>query len=236
MYYLGLIPARGGSKGVPGKNIRMLRGKPLIAYTIEAAQASRRLHRTVVSTDDDDIKRVAEACGAELPFQRPAICSTDNASAIDVMQQALGSLKLPQSDTAIVYLQPTSPMRDASDIDNAIELFEESDADTLVTVMPVPHQYGVESQMEIEDQKLHRIISTPVPLRRQEKPQRYARNGPAILICRAVNIARDMDFYDPSLNIVPMIMPTARSQDIDSEIDFCITEALMNFTGKTHET
>jgi len=225
--YLGLIPARGGSKGVPGKNIRSLAGKPLIAHTIDAASACERLDRVIVSTDDGEISDVATNHGAEVPFLRPPELAQDDSGAAEVMIHALQGLELEPAETAVVYLQPTSPLRTAADIDNAIAAFESRQADTLVSVTPVPHQYSIESQMIVDHDRLFCTGWSPGVLHRQSKPLRYARNGPAILICRGDNLVAGTGFYDESLTIVPYVMPHERSWDIDAPMDFVVAEALI---------
>ncbi len=140
---LGLITARGGSKGLPGKNVKNLMGKPLIAWTIEQALKSEYLDRVVVSTEDHQIADISKGYGAEVPFIRPKELATDAASNIDVVIHAVNQLKddkfLPDS---VMLLQPTSPLRRREDIDRAIELFYSSNTDTLVSVhMMVEHPY-----------------------------------------------------------------------------------------------
>ena len=223
MYYLGLIPARGGSKGIPRKNTTLLAGLPLISYSIQAANQSTRLDQCVVSTDDEQIKSVAEEYGGNVPFLRPEALSADASSAGDVMGHAINELCLDPDRTAIVYLQPTSPLRTTDDIDSAIAHFEKSSADTLVSVVEVPHNFAAESQMILRDGQLSPLFDN-VALQRQAKAIRYARNGPAILICRARNIIEGRSFYDSKLKVVPMVMPIQRSVDIDDISDLLIAE------------
>lgn len=140
MFALGVIPARGGSKGLPGKNIRPLGGLPLIGWSIRAARASRRLSRTVVSTDDPAIADAARALGAEVPFLRPAELATDTAGIVEVLQHAArwfeGAEK--RRPDAVVLLQPTSPFRTAADIDGCLEVMERTGADSVETVLRDP--------------------------------------------------------------------------------------------------
>ncbi|MBI5597122.1 MAG: acylneuraminate cytidylyltransferase family protein [Elusimicrobia bacterium] len=140
MFALGVIPARGGSKGLPGKNLRPLGGLPLIGWSIRAAQRSARLTRTVVSTDDAAIAEAARACGAEVPFTRPPELATDEASIIAVMQHAVRWFEGEEKrrpDIAVL-LQPTSPFRTAEDIDGCLRLMEETGADSVETVLQDP--------------------------------------------------------------------------------------------------
>ncbi len=115
-----LIPARGGSKRLPRKNVKLLNEKPLIAWSIETAKASKYVDRVIVSTDDDEIKQVSEQCGAEVPFLRPENLANDHASSFDVIRHAIGFLQLEQPNNLIVLLQPTSPLRLVSEIDIAL--------------------------------------------------------------------------------------------------------------------
>jgi CMP-N-acetylneuraminic acid synthetase len=133
---LGIITARGGSKRLPGKNLAILRGKPLLTYTCEAAKASQRLTRVILSTDDEAIARVGKECGIEVPFMRPPELATDNAQSIDVVLHVLDALHKREGyrPSLVVLLQPTSPLRTGADIDAAIALLLERGADSLVSV------------------------------------------------------------------------------------------------------
>src|SRR5262245_47339603 len=136
---LGLVPARGGSKGVPRKNIRLMADKPLLQYTAEAAPAARRLTRVVLSTDDETIARVGRGCGLDVPFVRPAHLAEDATPMLPVVQHALqwfddNGVRFD----AVCLLQPTSPLRRAADIDHCIEMLDATGADSVVTVLPVP--------------------------------------------------------------------------------------------------
>jgi CMP-N-acetylneuraminic acid synthetase len=142
MRVLAVIPARGGSKTVPRKNLADVNGRPLISYVIDAALRAKRLHRVVVSTEDDAIARVASDWGAEVPFRRPAELSTDEVSIIPVVVHAMREMdELGFSADVVVSLQPTSPFLEAEDIDNAVEKLEKSDADSVVSVQPIAHEH-----------------------------------------------------------------------------------------------
>ncbi len=136
---LGLIPARGGSKGVPRKNLRLLCGKPLLQYTAEAALAARRLSRVILSTDDEEIAAIGRRCGLEVPFLRPAELAADDSSTLPVVQHAVRWMESHMARfEAICLLQPTTPLRRAEDIDACIVLLEQSGADSVVTVLQSP--------------------------------------------------------------------------------------------------
>lgn len=180
MKILGLIPARAGSKGVPGKNIKLLGVKPLIAYSIEAAMAATNITDVVVSTDGDAIADVARKYGVEVPFLRPASLASDTASSIEVVLHALTELeRLNREYDAVCLLQPTYPFRRAADIDKAIIRFLESDADSLISVLPVPHEHNPHWVFEPDAENHLRIATgeTEIIKRRQDLPKAYFRDG-----------------------------------------------------------
>jgi CMP-N,N'-diacetyllegionaminic acid synthase len=223
MNVFGLIPARGGSKSIPRKNIAALSGRPLIAYTCDAAHDSRRLTRTVISTDDDQIAQVARSHGVETPFVRPASLATDRTSMIDVVQHAIAWL----ADTEryfpdiVVVLQPTSPLRTHRHIDEAIELLIETSADSVVSVVEVPHQYTPNSVMRVVDGRLVDFISAPPVFRRQDKELFYARNGPAVVVTRPQIVASGRLYGD---NLRPYLMTHGDSIDVDTSEDLIAAE------------
>jgi len=133
---LGIVPARGGSKGIPRKNLARLGGRPLLAYTASSALAASRLQRVVLSTDDEEIAAVGRSLGLEVPFLRPAALAADDTLTLDVLQHAVGALGPASREyDVIVTLQPTAPFRRASDIDGALELLEHTGADSVVSLV-----------------------------------------------------------------------------------------------------
>jgi CMP-N-acetylneuraminic acid synthetase len=143
MRTLGLVPARRGSKRLPGKNIRRLRGKPLLAYTAEAALRAERLTAVVLSTDDPQIAEIGRTWGLAVPFLRPANLAQDGTPMLEVVRHALGTLQTRgEVFDAVCLLQPTHPLRRSRDIDACIDLLEHSNADAVVTVLPVPPAYN----------------------------------------------------------------------------------------------
>ncbi len=226
---LGLIPARGGSKGIPDKNIIDLNGKPLIEYTIQAARHSAHLSNVVVSTDSSKIASVAQSIGANVPFVRPKELSHDSSGAIGVIEHAIEYFKeTGHFFEYIAYLQPTSPLRTAQDIDNAINIAIDTNADAVVSVMDVPHQFGLESLMIEEASTKEHWVSpalTNQPLRRQEKPHYVARNGPAIVITKPETIKQYGNLYGEKT--ASYKMPTNRSADIDNSDDLEYVQWLM---------
>ena len=226
MEILGLIPARGGSKSIPRKNIVPLAGRPLLAYTCDAALSSRTLTRVILSTDDDEIAAVGRDCGVEVPFSRPPELAQDDTPALPVIEHALHWLEEHQSyrPEVIVLLQPTSPLRRAKHIDGAVNLLLKTKADSVVSLVEVPHQYNPISVMKIEDGRLVPFLPGEGNrvLRRQDKPRVYARNGPAVLATRTSVIERTGSLYGQLL--VPYIMDWPESLDIDTPVDVLLAE------------
>jgi CMP-N,N'-diacetyllegionaminic acid synthase len=223
---LGLIPARGGSKSIRRKNVVELAGRPLIAYTCAAARGSERLTRVIVSTDDPEIASVAADCGVETPFLRPAEIAQDETPMVDV---ALHALDWAESEhlqvDAVAILQPTSPLRRSAHIDDSIELLDASGADTVVSVVPVPHQFSPGSLMRLDEGGALHPMETGTPvLRRQDKPPLFARNGPAILIVRSTTLRAGRLYGD---TIRPLPMTWAESVDIDGPEDLLLAEHLL---------
>ena len=182
---LGLIPARGGSSGIPRKNIIPMAGRPLLSYTCEAALGSRVLSRVVLSTDDEEIAGVGRHCGVEVPFLRPADLARDDTPSVRVAQHALDWLREREGWEAdvLVLLQPTSPLRLSHHIDEALDRMVDGEAETVVSVVPVPHRYHPYAIMSARNGYLEDFWQTPLPFdrfRRQNLPTFYARNGPAI--------------------------------------------------------
>lgn len=180
MKILAIIPARGGSKGVPGKNIKILNGKPLLAYTAEVALASRYLDGILVSTDDAEIKEVAQKYGLDVPFLRPTELAQDHTPTIAVVQHALEFLALAgKKYDAVCLLQPTSPFRTVKFLDEAIQKFKSSDCDALISVRKVPVEYNPHWTF-VKDSSGNLVIATgeqQIIPRRQELPDAFHRDG-----------------------------------------------------------
>lgn len=219
MRTLGLIPARGGSKGVPRKNVRPLAGKPLIAWTIEAALASGVIDRVVVSTDDEEIASVGAAWGAEIPFMRPPRLAGDETPSIDVVRHALELL--PDFDT-LVLLQPTSPLRTAEDVAAAVRLYGASQQRNCIAMTEAADSpYW---SYFLDQGALRPVIRLDVPLRRQDLPSVVTVNG-AIYVANVRRLVEQGSFLQA--NMVPYLMPRERSVDIDTEFDFQLCEFLI---------
>lgn len=222
---VGVVPARGGSKGLPGKNLAQVAGRPLLAYTAEAARASRHLSRTIASTDDDAIAEAARQLGLDVPFRRPAMLATDTAPMLPVLQHALEAMRANGDDVRmLVLLQPTSPLRRGEHIDTAIELLDQTGADSVVSVVEVPHQFTPGSQLAMADGRLTSLAEHDSVTRRQDKPRLFARNGPAVLAVRADVIAAGSLYGDDSR---PLVMAPEDSLDIDTPFDLHLIELLL---------
>jgi len=225
---LGLIPARGGSRAIPRKNIALVAGKPLLVYTIEAAQQSRTIHRCIVSTDDEMIAQVARRWRGEVPFLRPAELAQDDTPALPVIQHAVRYLDEKEGWRAdvVVYLQPTSPLRRAEHIDQAVDLLLQTDADSVVSVVEVPHQYNPVSIMRIKEGRLAPFLEqSDWILRRQDKPVVYARNGPAVLAVRRATVMEQNSLFGQDCR--PLIMEMRNSLDVDGPFDLWLAERLV---------
>jgi CMP-N,N'-diacetyllegionaminic acid synthase len=219
----GLILARGGSKGIPRKNIVPLAGKPLIAWTIEAGVKSGVLDRLMVSTDDTEIAEVSRAWGAEVPFLRPQELARDETPSMDAVLHALRWLCAEQSYSpeCVLLLQPTSPLRQAEDIQNSIALLLEREAACVVSVSQVEqHPYWM--KRVAADGRLEEFLpEVAMPTRRQDLPPAYAVNG-AIYLGRRDWLMANQSFYGPAT--YGYIMPPERSLDIDTALDLRLAE------------
>ena len=209
---LALIPARGGSKGVPGKNILPVGGRPLIAWTVAAAKASRYVDRVVLSSDDADIIEAAQAAGCDAPFVRPDALATDEATSVDVVLDALA--RLPGYDI-VVLLQPTSPLRTAADVDGVLDLMAASGAPGCVSVTDATDHpwlmFGADAAGRLQ------AFCHPaegVSLRRQDLPPAYVLNG-AVYAADAASLRATRRFFEAG-RTAAWVMPAERSLDIDT--------------------
>ncbi|MBI3049012.1 MAG: methyltransferase domain-containing protein [Acidobacteria bacterium] len=225
MNVLGVVPARGGSKAIPGKNLAPVAGRPLLAYTADAARASKRLTRVVVSTDDAAIAEAARALGLEVPFLRPAGLAADDTPMLPVLQHAVRELARGGfAADAVVLLQPTSPLRRAEHIDRAIELLEQTGADSIVSVVEVPHQFTPVSVMRLDGERLCPYLADTSVARRQDKPRVYARNGPAVLAVRTRVLEQGSLYGD---DCRPLVMTAGESVDVDGPEDLALVELML---------
>jgi CMP-N-acetylneuraminic acid synthetase len=226
MRILGLIPARGGSKGVPRKNVRKLGGKPLIAYTIDAALRARRIDRVVVSTEDDEIAEVASQLGAELPFRRDRALAEDDTPMLPVMQHAIRSLMQDGWEAdAVCLLQPTYPFRTPEQVDGCVAKWASSGADCVMSVHRVPHQFNphwVYFQNERGELTLATGNPEPIP-RRQDLPAAFHRSG-SIYVVRASTVIERNSLYGDL--VLGYETPNEDGVNIDQPEDWARAEAI----------
>lgn len=204
MKILGLIPARGGSKGVPRKNIKSLNNKPLLEYTTSVALASDLLTTVVVSTDDDEIMSVAKTLGAQVPFQRPKELSNDTATSLSVVLHALEFYeKQGIFFDAVCLLQVTSPFRTVDFLNEAIVKFIKQDADSLVSVLEVPHEYNPHWTFEVDASGTLQIATGEQQIisRRQELPKAYHRDG-SIYLTKVSVLKNQQSLYGEKISYI----------------------------------
>jgi len=222
---LGLIPARGGSKGIPGKNIRLLCGKPLIQYAYEGAVASGALDRVILSTDDEDIAAVARGFGLEVPFLRPATFADDKSPMIDVAIHALNALRESgYAPDALLLLQPTSPLRRAEHIREAVRLLDGHDA--VCSVVPLPQDLCPHYVMKIRPAGYldYFLPDGARYTRRQDVPLAYRRDG-TIFLTRVEVILEQRSFYGQ--RCVPLLLRPEESHNIDNADEWAEAERLL---------
>ncbi len=218
---LGLIPARGGSKGVPRKNLHPLAGKPLLRWTAEAALASRYIDRVILSTDDDEIAQLGSSLGVEVPFRRPASLASDAALAVDVVRHAIASLE--ERFDYLLYLEPTSPLRLPQDIDACLERLAARDGDFCVSVSLSPER--PEWMFFLTgDGRLEPVIGRFDARPRQDLPACYVFNG-AVYAARVDAFLRDGSLTNEST--LAHVMPIERGIDVNTQADFDVAEAIL---------
>lgn len=226
---LGIITARGGSKSIPRKNIKLLGGKPLIAYTIETAKGSKYLTRCVVSTDDEEIASISREYGADVPFMRPKELARDESTSMEVVQHALAKLEddFGEAYDYLMILQPTSPFRKPEDIDESIIIAVDADADSVMSMVQVA-DFSLKKTKKIQNGSILPFLESEKEwgdsARRQDEEIAYKRNC-AIYLTRASLIARGELFGEVSRAYV---MPESRSLDINEPFHFELAEFLMN--------
>ena len=225
--FLGIIPARGGSKGVPHKNIRPLAGKPLIAWTIEQAKQSKYLDRCIVSTDDEEIRTIAKKYGGDVPFLRPTELAKDDTPSIAPVLHATGVL---QGYDYVVLLQVTSPLRSVEDIDQAIEYCLDNRAESCVSVVEAATSpYWMYKISDSGHMTPILEIKRESGYQRQKLPKIYELNG-AVYVASCEFLTRVHDFQNEET--LGYIMPAQRSFDIDTLTDFKVADTLMRYNGE----
>jgi N-acylneuraminate cytidylyltransferase len=215
---LAVIAGRGGSKGLPRKNVRDLAGKPLIAWSIATAAQSRFLDRTVVSTDDPEIAETARRHGGDVPFMRPAELADDTASIVDAVLHAADNVV--EKHRYVVLLQATSPLRLGSDIDGALEHCRRHGAPACLSITPAPKARWA---LEMDAAGLLRPLLESTN-RRQELADAYQPNG-AVYVAELEWLRTERSFYTPQT--IGYVMPAERSVDIDTRMDFLLADAIL---------
>jgi CMP-N,N'-diacetyllegionaminic acid synthase len=227
---LAIIPAREGSKGVIGKNIRNLAGIPLIAHTIRAAIESKKIDRIIVSTDSEKIAKVATEYGAEVPFLRPKSIAQDDSFILDNYNYVLDRLKIEKNDgfsiDSFVALQPTSPFRNSYDIDQAINLYQSNKTDSVISFTKESHP--LEWNRVINPNNTFSNFMSEEVYNRQKYESIYRFNG-AVYVYSSHLVNKNLMY---SINSLAYLMPEERSLDIDTETDFLFAEFLMRNNKK----
>jgi CMP-N-acetylneuraminic acid synthetase len=204
MKILGIIPARGGSKGVPRKNIKSLAGKPLIQYTSDIAIESTLIDTLMLSSDDDEIIEVAKSIGIDVPFKRPASLALDTTPTLPVIINVLEYYKnRGQEFDAVCLLQATSPFRTLEFLNNAIKTFIKKDTDSLFSVQQVPHEYNPHWVFEVNENDTLEIATgeNEIITRRQSLPKAYHRDG-SIYITKTSVISDQNSLYGKSISYI----------------------------------
>jgi CMP-N,N'-diacetyllegionaminic acid synthase len=231
MRVLGIVTARSGSKGIPGKNLRPVCGKPLLQYTAEAALAAKRLTRVVLSTDSDEIAEAGRRRGLEVPFMRPAELAKDDTPHVPVLQDVVRRLEQTGDRyDAILTLQPTNPLRLPSDIDGAIELLEKSGADSVISFVPVGEKHPARMKFIDAD---GRVTDPPFAekfegQRRQELPKLFLREGSIYLTRRDVLMNQNSI---KGRDCRAWLMPEDRACNVDSPFDLFLVEQMLKYHG-----
>jgi N-acylneuraminate cytidylyltransferase len=216
---LALIPSRGGSKGLPGKNIKALAGRPLIAHAVDAARSSKVVDRVVVSTDSMEIAAIARAAGAEVPFLRPAALAEDATPMLPVIEHAIKALSADGwTPEAILLLQPTSPLRRPEHLVRAIEELRDESVDSVVTVVRVPRHLSPDYVMRIDDGQLVPFLPQGAAVtRRQDAREAFVRDG-TVYAFRRATVLEQGSIY--GRNCRPLIIPAQDSITIDTQEDW----------------
>jgi len=220
--FLAIIPARGGSKRLPNKNILNLNGKPLIAYSIEAALQSKYINNVVVSSDSDSILNIAKSFKAQT-IKRPDYLATDTAKSFDAIKHTIENM--PQYDY-IVLLQPTSPLRDANNIDQAINLLEQKNADAIISVSAMEHSPLWANTLD-DNLSMKNFLKDEVLNKRSQDLETYYRLNGAIYITKTDKLLKEETFFLKD-NIFAYIMNRENSIDIDEDIDFQLAKIILD--------
>ena len=227
MKVLGIVTARGGSKGIPRNNIIPLLGKPVLAYTAEAALSAKRLTRTILSTEDEEIACIGRACGLDVPFLRSADLARDETPSIPVLQDAVRRLeRMGETYDAVFTLQPTSPLRRPEDIDGAVDLLERTGADSVISFVDVGEKHPARMKFITAEGK---VIDPPFKeafegQRRQDLPKLYLREGSVYLTRRSVLMEQSSV---QGSDCRAWIIPEERACNIDTPFDLFLAEQML---------
>jgi CMP-N,N'-diacetyllegionaminic acid synthase len=223
---LGIVPARGGSKGVPGKNLRLLAGRTLLEYTAGAAKESGVIDRVILSTDSEEIAAAGRRAGLEVPFMRPAELAQDDTPMLPVVQHAVDTLsRSGWTPAVVVLLQPTSPLRRAAHIRDAVRLLCESGADSVVSVVQVARHLSPDYVMRLDEGVLRPFLPDGGRVtRRQDARPAYVRDG-TVYAFRRTTLEHFGSIYGE--NCRPLVLDDAESLSIDSPADWAAAERIL---------
>lgn len=222
--YLGIIPARGGSKRLPRKNLLDLNGKPLIAWSIEASLHSKYINKTVVTSDDDEILEVSQNYGASI-IKRPSELASDTSTTFDAIKHTVDSF---EDFEYVILLQPTSPLRNSNHINEAIELLEEKNADAVISVCEMDHS-PLWSNTLPEDKNMNNFLRDEVLNKRSQDLDKFYRLNGAIYICKTEKLLEAKTFFLKE-NTFAFEMDKKSSVDIDDEFDFILVKSILNLS------
>lgn len=228
---LGLIPARSGSKGIPGKNTRPLAGKPLLHYVSDYVHSAREFDRVILSTDSTTIQELGQSLGLDAPFLRPAALATDDTPMQPVIEHALEWVESQgEHYDLIALLQPTAPLRQPQQLHDALDILESTGADSVVSVVPVPEHYNPYFTLKIEQERLSFLMEMGEGMtRRQDLPATYSRDG-GLYLFRVNSFRQYGSIYGKDCR--PLIIDPEASINLDSPSDW--EEAERKLTGTTH--
>ena len=222
---LGIIPARGGSKGIPGKNIRLLNGKPLIYYTVEAARASELIDRLILTTDSPEIAEIGKSLGVDAPFLRPPELAQDDTPMLPVLEHAIQHVESGGwQPEIIVLLQPTAPLRRGEHIRLAVNMLMESKCDSVVSVVEVPRHYVPDFVLKIEEGKLKPFLDAPLATRRQDARPAFSRDGTIYVFWRDMFFEKHTIYGD---DCRPILIPDHESCNLDTMMDWQEAERML---------
>jgi CMP-N,N'-diacetyllegionaminic acid synthase len=216
---LGLVPARSGSKGIVGKNLRTLAGRPLLAYTFDAARESQRIDRLVLSTDSEEIAEAGRELGAEVPFLRPPELAADETPMLPVVQHAVAQLESAGwSPDVVIILQPTSPLRRGQRIRDALDLLQSTGCSSVVTVVPIPAHFSPDYAMRIADDRLVTYLPEGEGIgRRQDAAAAYSRDG-TVYAVRRDTVMEEQTLYGSDCR--PLVLNPSESVNLDTPEDW----------------